>query len=88
MDGKVNQLYHPVILSRDILQKPELATMEAHITQATRKVNNAEKLKEGVVRDLKSWQERFDRLPNSRVCIEMPTMFKVCGRPFSFYVSS
>ncbi|EDR03647.1 condensin complex subunit SMC1 [Laccaria bicolor S238N-H82] len=43
-------------------KKPELVTIEAHITHATRKMNNAEKSKEELVKDLKTRQEKFDRL--------------------------
>ncbi|EDR02507.1 uncharacterized protein LACBIDRAFT_332296 [Laccaria bicolor S238N-H82] len=44
-------------------KKPELVTIEAHIMHATWKMNNTEKLKEEVVKDLKTRQENlFDRL--------------------------
>lgn len=44
-------------------KKPELVTIEAHIMHATWKMNNTEKSKEEVVKDLKTRQENlFDRL--------------------------
>ena len=64
LDGKVCRLYSSSssVTDSNILQKPELVTIEAHITHATRKMNNAEKSKEEVVKDLKTRQEKFDRL--------------------------